>query len=169
MWDLPRSGIEPVSSALAGGFFTTKPPGKPWCHIFLDQFFQYFSGVDDYHNQICQPAFCLYCCWKIKCVIFELIYTVHFILYYSVIYFVWWNVFLVNKMFCSCICLFWHFRCPLKREVMELNHPQSLEDLEPPWKLVLLDYQMLGRWILAFSHFPFVNILVLWYKGKLWR
>ena len=29
MWDLPGSGIEPVSPALAGGFFTTKPPGKP--------------------------------------------------------------------------------------------------------------------------------------------
>ena len=29
MWDLPRPGIEPVSPALAGGFFTTEPPGKP--------------------------------------------------------------------------------------------------------------------------------------------
>ena len=28
MWDLPRSGIEPVFPALAGGFFTTEPPGK---------------------------------------------------------------------------------------------------------------------------------------------
>ena len=27
--DLPNSGIEPVSPALAGKFFTTKPPGKP--------------------------------------------------------------------------------------------------------------------------------------------
>ena len=30
--DLPSSGIEPVcpmSSVLAGGFFTTEPPGKP--------------------------------------------------------------------------------------------------------------------------------------------
>ena len=27
--DLPDPGIEPVSSALAGGFFTTEPPGKP--------------------------------------------------------------------------------------------------------------------------------------------
>ena len=26
---LPRSGIEPMSPALAGGFFTTEPPGKP--------------------------------------------------------------------------------------------------------------------------------------------
>ena len=29
MWDLPESGIEPVSPALAGEFFTTEPPGKP--------------------------------------------------------------------------------------------------------------------------------------------
>ena len=29
MWDLPRLGLEPVSPALAGGFSTTAPPGKP--------------------------------------------------------------------------------------------------------------------------------------------
>ena len=29
MQDLPGPGIEPISPALAGGFFTTKPPGKP--------------------------------------------------------------------------------------------------------------------------------------------
>ena len=28
MWDRPESGIEPVSPALAGGFFTTETPGK---------------------------------------------------------------------------------------------------------------------------------------------
>ena len=28
MWDLPRSGLEPVSPILAGGFLTTAPPGK---------------------------------------------------------------------------------------------------------------------------------------------
>ena len=27
--DLSNSGIEPVSPVLAGGFFTTEPPGKP--------------------------------------------------------------------------------------------------------------------------------------------
>ena len=30
MWDLPRPGLGPVSPALAGGFSTTAPPGKPW-------------------------------------------------------------------------------------------------------------------------------------------
>ena len=29
MWDLPGSEIEPVSSALMDGFFTTEPPGEP--------------------------------------------------------------------------------------------------------------------------------------------
>ena len=28
MWNLPRSGIEPVSPALTGGLLTTGPPGK---------------------------------------------------------------------------------------------------------------------------------------------
>ena len=28
--DLPNSGIKPVSPTLAGGFFTTEPPGKPY-------------------------------------------------------------------------------------------------------------------------------------------
>ena len=27
--DLPDPGIEPMSPALAGGFFTTEPPGTP--------------------------------------------------------------------------------------------------------------------------------------------
>ena len=29
MRELPGSGIEPASPALAGGFFTTEPPAKP--------------------------------------------------------------------------------------------------------------------------------------------
>ena len=29
-WDPPRSGIELISPALAGRFFATKPPGKPY-------------------------------------------------------------------------------------------------------------------------------------------
>ena len=34
MWDLPRPGLEPVSPALAGGFLTTAPPGKPDLNFF---------------------------------------------------------------------------------------------------------------------------------------
>ena len=33
MWDPPRPGLEPVSPALAGGFSTTVPPGKPCCSL----------------------------------------------------------------------------------------------------------------------------------------
>ena len=33
-WHLPRAGIEPMSPALAGGFFTTGPPGQP-SSVFL--------------------------------------------------------------------------------------------------------------------------------------
>jgi len=29
MWDLPGPGIEPMSPAMAGGFFPTESPGKP--------------------------------------------------------------------------------------------------------------------------------------------
>ena len=41
MWDLPGPGLEPVFPALAGGFWTTAPPGKSlistfFCHpLFL--------------------------------------------------------------------------------------------------------------------------------------
>ena len=34
MWDLPRPGLEPVCPALAGGFLTTAPPGRPCFLIF---------------------------------------------------------------------------------------------------------------------------------------
>ena len=37
MWDLPGSGIELVSLALAGGFFTTEPPGKPRINFFFSE------------------------------------------------------------------------------------------------------------------------------------
>ena len=35
MWDLPRPGLEPVFPALAGGFSTTAPPGKPLWFVFF--------------------------------------------------------------------------------------------------------------------------------------
>ena len=37
MWDLPGPGIKPVSPALAGGFLTTAPPGKPYLSIFKEK------------------------------------------------------------------------------------------------------------------------------------
>ena len=38
MWDLPGPGLEPVSPALAGGFLTTAPPGKPSTYSFEKYF-----------------------------------------------------------------------------------------------------------------------------------
>ena len=36
MWDLPRSGIKPVSPALVGKFLTTGPPGKsPFTTVYF--------------------------------------------------------------------------------------------------------------------------------------
>ena len=35
MWDLPGSGMEPVSPALTGVFFTAEPAEKPCLHIFI--------------------------------------------------------------------------------------------------------------------------------------
>ena len=35
MWGLPGAGLKPVSPALAGGFLTTVPPGKPRHILFV--------------------------------------------------------------------------------------------------------------------------------------
>ena len=44
MWDLPGPGLEPASTALAGGFLTTVPPGKP-CFYFYRNFLKSFSTL----------------------------------------------------------------------------------------------------------------------------
>ena len=43
MWDLPRPGLEPVSSALAGRFLTTAPPGESLYFSFA--FLKYFKSL----------------------------------------------------------------------------------------------------------------------------
>ena len=45
MWDLPKPGMEPVSPALAGQFFTTEPPGKPPHAVFISQPSVFISSV----------------------------------------------------------------------------------------------------------------------------
>ena len=45
MWNLPRPGMEPVSPALADGFFTTEPPGKPPHPVFISQPSVFFTSV----------------------------------------------------------------------------------------------------------------------------
>ena len=44
MWDLPRSGMELMSPALAGGFFMTEPPGKPTAFV-----------LDNKHHPLSKP------------------------------------------------------------------------------------------------------------------
>ena len=48
MWDLPRPGLEPVSPALAGGFSSTAPPGKPSIVLLIIKYkyiYQYFKNI----------------------------------------------------------------------------------------------------------------------------
>ena len=50
MGGLPQSWIELVSSALAGGFFTTEPPGKP-LNLFL------MISINHFDNQLIKTIF----------------------------------------------------------------------------------------------------------------
>ena len=43
--DLPDPGIEPVSPALPGGFFTTEPPGKTLIQGDVDLYLVFFTGL----------------------------------------------------------------------------------------------------------------------------
>ena len=45
MWDLPGLGLEPVSRALAGGFSTTVPPGKPHISLFKKKMVSSFRAA----------------------------------------------------------------------------------------------------------------------------
>ena len=47
MWDPPRPGLEPMSTALAGRFSTTAPPGKPdfnFCVSFFHSGYMFEFG-----------------------------------------------------------------------------------------------------------------------------
>ena len=44
MWDPPRSEIKPVSSALAGGLFTTELPGKPMFFLIAERIVSHVQG-----------------------------------------------------------------------------------------------------------------------------
>ena len=45
MWDLPGPGLKPVSPALASGFLTTAPPGKPQSFILMRSSLWLFSAM----------------------------------------------------------------------------------------------------------------------------
>ena len=44
MWDPPGPGLEPVSPALAGGFLTTVPPGKPIIPSYVQKVLHFVSS-----------------------------------------------------------------------------------------------------------------------------
>ena len=48
MWDLPGTGLEPVPLALAGGFLTIVPPGKP--HHLKFNGYIFLIDVEKYLN-----------------------------------------------------------------------------------------------------------------------
>ena len=52
MWALPGPGIEPLSPALAGGFFTTEPPEKPAFFIYYLEYFYKENYVPPLHLQL---------------------------------------------------------------------------------------------------------------------
>ena len=60
--DLPNPGIEPTSLALAGGFFTTEPSGKPVCVCMCVFMCVYVPIVYVYMNMCLCVDMCVYVC-----------------------------------------------------------------------------------------------------------
>ena len=62
MWDLPGRGLKPLSPALAGGFLTSEPPGKPPTFTFIRAMVQVgqnqFSSVAQSCPTHCHPMDC---------------------------------------------------------------------------------------------------------------
>ena len=54
--DLPDPGIKPMSSALAGGFFTTEPPGKSFSSNYLTPLWKISWPC----NYVCQCFVCFF-------------------------------------------------------------------------------------------------------------
>ena len=54
--DLPGPGMEPTSPALAGGFFSTEPPGKPCAS--LEKVIRYLSAHLEAENPSCWYRSC---------------------------------------------------------------------------------------------------------------
>ena len=75
--DLPDPRIEPVSpmsSGLAGGFFTTKPPGKPHLYVCVYTYMKILV----YTYVLCTYALFLYTC--------NFIYMQYFLLYFCSVF-----------------------------------------------------------------------------------
>jgi len=47
--DLPDPGVKPSSSSLAGGFFTTEPPGKPFSFYIRQESLFFYPHIKLIH------------------------------------------------------------------------------------------------------------------------
>ena len=63
MWDLPGSGIKPVSHALASRFFTVEPPEKPWSRDFKSLFC--CCSTIYWKDPFFPIELSWHCCWKL--------------------------------------------------------------------------------------------------------
>ena len=54
MWDLPGPGLKPASPALAGGFLTTAPPGKPYSafteNLLCTTWYAFYHPIHESYN-----------------------------------------------------------------------------------------------------------------------
>ena len=60
MWDLPRSGAEPESPALAEQFLPTAPPGKSLCFLSKNKrhLFHFHQEFCSMYSLFCSTTFC---------------------------------------------------------------------------------------------------------------
>ena len=63
--DLPGSGIEPMSPASAGRFFTTEPPGKPnfFDYLYLSKIFEHLLYTHTFRH-ICSGLSMILMCLR---------------------------------------------------------------------------------------------------------
>ena len=74
MWELPGPGIEPVSPALAGGFLTTVPPGKPPDPVFTGNTVEGVVGKNlRPHTQMCKKCIVIYLLSVIIQILFQIL------------------------------------------------------------------------------------------------
>ena len=59
MWDFPAPGTEPVFPALAGGFFTTEPPGKLYYPFNVHRIYSYAPSFISTISDMCTSYFSL--------------------------------------------------------------------------------------------------------------
>ena len=91
MWDPPRPGLEPVCPALADGFSTTAPPGKPkscFCSTSL-QAFGVVSVPNFAHYNWCTVG--SYCCFNLQ-LSADIWWWAYFHMLICHLFLLWWGI-----------------------------------------------------------------------------